>query len=250
MRRRAHGLRWAPALMLIAACSVTETGNPPFAAQMALTAETTAPERYSLGPGGTDVIVDQVWVGVGDLRFVRAAVCDAPGATEIDVPAPGNLELVSEPTLVPFDIAGDDYCRVRVPLERAQAPLPAGAPAELEDHSIVVTGSRADGTPFLIATRINREADVRSRGAPFPLSEARRSVLLAFDVATWLGGVDLASADVSADGRVIVDDANNDALLDLFEDNVGVALRLFRDGDGDGQLDPEDRAELLAEGAP
>jgi hypothetical protein len=235
------------ALAVIAtACTVTETGNPPFAGQMALTADTSDPDVVGLGGGTGAAIVEEAWVGIGDIRFVRAVVCDAPGETEVDVPGPVIAELVAEPAVVSVELAGDDYCRVRVPLDRVGA-LPSGAPPDLVDRSVVLLGRRSDGTPFRIASRIERESDVRSRGAPFELSEGLRAVVLAFDLALWLEDVDLGTATVDADGTIRVDDDTNRDLLDAFEASAERALRLFRDTDQDGVLDPEDRTELLAE---
>lgn len=242
---------WIPlAALTVASCTVTETGNPPFAAQMALTTDTSDPDTVALGSGVAPVVVQEAWVSIGDVRFVRASECDAPGETEIDIPGPIVAELAGEPSVIEFELGGADYCRVRVPLSRTRAPLPTGAPAEMLDHSLLVRGERADGTPFLLLSRIEREADVRSRGEPFDLGEARRAVVLAFDVARWLTGVDLDGAEVGADGVIRIDERTNDAQLDAFEANVDAALRLFRDTDEDGALDAEERSELLAEGAP
>lgn len=235
---------------LAASCTVTETGNPPLRAQMALTAETSDPSVVSIGGGASPsaLIVHSAWIGVGDIRFVRAEICDVPGETEIDVPGPIVADVTGAPYVVELELDADDYCRVRVPLDRVEA-VPTGAPAELLDHSIVITGERADGTPFRIASRIEREADIRARTAPFALDEAQRAVVLAFDFALWLGGIDLAAAVVSPDGTIVVDEDDNRDVLDAFEANADRALRLFRDIDEDGALDVDERAELLASGA-
>lgn len=243
-------LPWLVPPVLFASCAVTETGNPPFAAQMALTADSSDPTVATVGNGSGALVVHETWVALGDIRFVRAEVCDEPGETEVDLPGPIVAELVAEPEVLFFEPGGGDYCRVRVPLERAEAPLPPGAPAELVDHSIVIRGERADRTPFLLASRINREADVRSRTGPFELDEASRAVVLAFDVALWFEGIDLSTAEVGGEGSIVVDETSNDDVLDAFEANAEHALRLFRDADEDGALDDDERSELLAEGAP
>lgn len=236
-------------LAITAGCTITETGNPEFAGQMALLTETTSPNEFSIGPGGSIAVVEQAWVGFGDVRLVSDTGCDEIDEVEFDVPVPTPVDLAAGPAVVTFDVVMDDFCRVRVPMARAVAPLPAGAPPELDDAAIALSGTRADGMPFLIVSRSEREADVRSRTVPFAIDEGLRALLMAFDVAVWLDGVDLAGATVVG-GRVLIDDDNNSVILDVLEDNVEEALRLYRDGDEDGELDPEDRMELLANGGP
>ena len=237
--------------ILASACNVTETGNPPFAARMALTSHSSDPATTAIAPGiGSRFTVTSAWVSIGDIRFVRAAICDVPGETEIDVPGPRVHDLALAPVPIDFTIAGDDYCRVRVPLARTAAPLPAGAPPELDDASIVIVGRRVDGTVVLVRSRRTPEVDTRSRGAPFALSEAANAVLLSFDVARWLAGVDVDAATIGTDGRAVIDDSQNRAQLDAFEANVEAALALYRDLDGNGQLEPAEATTPLASGGP
>jgi hypothetical protein len=147
-----------------------------------------------------------------------------------------------------LNLSGDDYCRLRVPLDRANDPLPAGAPADLENHSIVVLGARSDGTPFHLAADVRREVDVRSRDEPFSVRSDANALLLTFDVSVWFAGVDLDAAEV-AGGEIAIDDSENGELLDAFEENVERAIALYRDANRNGDLDPdEDDAVPLAEG--
>ena len=248
---------WRPLVFVLAlvphaiGCDVTETGNPPLAAKMALTSHSSDATAIAIAPAtGPRFTVDAAWVVIGDIRFVRAAVCDLPGETEIDVPGPVVRDLAPAPFPIDFTIAGDDYCRVRVPIIRAQMSLPAGAPPELLDASVVVLGRRADGRTMLVRSRRMLEVDTRSRGAPFSLREAEPAVLLSFDVARWLAGVDIDAAAVGGDGRVVVDDSQNRAQLDAFEANVEAAVGLYRDRDLDSRLDADELFSPLASGGP
>lgn len=227
-------------LVASAGCDVTETGNPPLRAQMALTAHASEPAATAM--------VASAWASFGDLRLVQGEVCDAPGETEIDIPSPGAVDLVTVRPPMEFGAERADYCRVRVPLARARAGIPPDAPAELADHSLVIRGTTPGGTPYLIVSSIEREADVRSRGAPFPLDRARRALVLSFDETQWFAGIDPDSGMPGGDGTIRITEAENRALLDAFEANVESALELYRDTDEDGTLDPEDLAELLAQG--
>lgn len=244
---------WLAGLLALAGhgCTVTETGNPPLSAKMSLTAHSSDVAAVGIAPAtGAAFTVDSAWVAIGDVRFVRAAVCDLPGATEVDVPGPLVRDLALAPSPIDFAIAGDDYCRVRVPLERAQAPLPPEAPPELLDASVVIVGRRADGRTVLVRSRRALEIDTRSRGAPFALRDREAAVLLSFDVARWLAGVDVEGAAPGADGRVVIDDVQNRPQLEVFEANLEAALALYRDLNDDARLEPDEAMSPLASGGP
>jgi hypothetical protein len=65
-------------------------------------------------------------------------------------------------------------------------------------------------------------------------------LLLSFDVATWLDGIDLDGADRSADGSIVIDETHNTPLLTRFEANIDCSLELFIDLDDDGVVSPSD----------
>ena len=134
---------------------------------------------------------------------------------------------------------------MRVPLEPVRE-LGDGVPAELEGHSVLLLGERADGTPLQIRSRMRRELELRSKDEPFQLAGTMRAMILAFDAAVWLRGVDLEGAVPNAEGEIIVDDMHERALLDAFEANLDVSLKLFRDLDADAALDAHDLAAELA----
>jgi hypothetical protein len=234
--------------LVLAGCSVTETGNPPLDATMTVTGRSTEPLIASIRSDGGRVRVDAAWVVLGDVRFVMADVCDAPEAGHVDVPGPTFADVTAPaPFVVRFELAPDAYCRVRVPLARALDPLPSGPPAAILDRAILVEGRRDDGVPFSVASRVTPEIDVRSRTAPFRLDDGGRSLHLAFDVARWFDGVDLDAAVIGGDGRIRVEDGTNDEILDAIESNAEESIELFRDDDADGTLDDDEDVEPLAD---
>lgn len=234
---------------LLFACNVTETGNPPFAGQMALLATSSDAPRISIGGGGSEVTIEEAWVVVDDIRFQSQPLCDTGTEVRVVVSAPGPIDLALSPTVIPFMLPSDEYCRARFPLARATAPLPAGAPPTLEDRSIVVIGTRvSDGAAFEARLRETPSLDVRSRGAPFRLDAALRALVVAFDAARWFEGVSLAGATTEPGGGIVIEQGTNDAIADALEANVERSFRMFRDLDEEGDLDPEDESELVAEG--
>ena len=233
-------------LPLAAGCTATETGNPVAQQSLALSARSSQPDVALLSETDAALRVTSAWLVLGGLEFVQSADCDRGPSSRSDIDGPVAIELTSQPQ--PFELALDAtrYCRVRVRLEKGKEL--SGAPAELEDHSIVLQGLRADGVAFALRSRRNFDLDLRARGAGFDLATVGDDLILAFDLASWLDGIDLSSA-LSVAGEVIaVDDDHGRDRLQLFEDNVERALELFRDHNGDKQLDEDDLREPLAGG--
>lgn len=230
-----RALRICALAALAAACNITETGNPELAS-FGVTARTSAPEQVALAEArraAGPIVVEEAWVVLDAVKFVQGEVCDAPGETELDVGGPWVVDLVADPEAVTIELLAGDYCRVRIDLDRSDGDLPAGAPAELTDNVLVVSGTRADGAPFTIVSRDRQEADVRSRGAPFTIGQGSAALLLTFDVATWFEGVDLDAAGPGPDGHVRIADDSNEDVLDAFESRLEQALELYEDTDGD-----------------
>jgi hypothetical protein len=236
MRTRVYGLACALAAF---GCNASETGNP--------VAERTLALRGSLPSDDAGVTVDSVWIVLDDIRFEHGAECDNGEEREGDVPGPIVVDLVAEPAPFALALEDDAYCRVRVRFERADADLPSGAPAELEDAALVLLGTRSDGTPIVVRSRREPEAEVRSRSEPFQLSEATPALILAFDVGRWLEGVELDDAELDDDGVIRIDDDNNDDQLERFEANVEAAMELFHDRDDDGHVDDGDSSLATSE---
>lgn len=220
-------MRWV--LVLLLGCAPTETGNP-FTA--ALSAHTTNENAVSLAEGG-DIVIRSAWIGVGDIELELAADCD-DAEMETVLPGPFIADLVGEPFRRTLDVPASPYCRVVVPLEPQPDP-------ELGGSSIVIEGMTADGDPFVLRSGVDAELEVESRAAPFMLDDVVDELVLSFDLARWFAGVDVSAAVVGGDGTIRIDDANNEALLDVFEENVEDALELYDDADGDGRRDDDER---------
>jgi hypothetical protein len=226
-------------VLAVAGCSASETGNPLSGRTLTLRARSSDPV-VGIGAGADAALrVEAAWVVLDDIRFESAAQCDSGETREADIEGPIIVDLVQRPEPLALALQDTAYCRVRVPLDRAER-VPSGAPQELQDASIVVMGRRADGARFSIRTRREREAELRSDAAPFEIDDATAALILAFDVGQWLAGVDVEGAEPDEAGVVRIDDDNEDDRLERFEENVEAALELFHDRDEDGALDDDD----------
>ncbi len=208
----------------------TDVGNP----------VTVDLEFASYGRETAGAVVERAAVTVERIRLRPAANCD--GGAEIELEGPFTLDL-TRPTpladLTGLELAGQAWCRFEMTWH----------PDETSDLAILVAGSAAGGDPFEIRSRRNDELRVDALDdAGFTIDAA--ALFVAFDMAAWLDGIDLASADRDAGGAIVVSDDSNRDLLDRFEANVESAVALFADGDGDGALDDDehDDTDALAAG--
>lgn len=205
--------------VLVCGCFGTETGNP-----LSEEVVTTDPNVAALSASDDAPVVDGVWVSFESIGSLQGATCDHLGRS-----VPGDAgDLLAGLSLRLPNASAEPSCGVHLGL--APAPALAGAPASFAGALGLVTGVRADGVRFEVRAAGDHGTDARSAGA-FDLG-ARH--VLSFDIARALAGVDLSGAP-EADGVVRVSGPVVDAaFLQSFA--------LFRDLDGDGAIDDEERA--------
>ncbi len=221
------------------ACEGTEVGNP---FHLGLAA-------YNVMPAA-GITVDQAWLVVDRVRFRPTADCEG----DADIERTDQLAIDIRTGVIPpalRELAGtsSSYCRIELRWKGLDGAVPAGAPAELAGASVVVVGTRGDGKRFVIRSTRSDELKLRARGAGIGVGGIT-ALFAGFDLTAWLSGIDLATATVGADDVVRLDDTNNLALRDLFDDNVAAAAKLFADRDGDERLDDDERDDddALADG--
>jgi hypothetical protein len=244
----------------LAGCTGTEVGNPVEELRVSLLARSSSPEvvlgsTSDAGPGATTdrLAIDELWISLGDARFVVDSDCNGNSGTRVLLGDPLIADLADGPKALAERLPEGRYCSARVSLERAVgaqdagAVADAGAPDALAGHSVLLRGHRADGVPFSIRSRDKPDFVLRSRGAVIDLEGAQTSLLLAFDVAAWLDRVDLAGAVPNADDAIVIEPGQEDARLRTFETNLRTSLRLFADGDADGMLSADEAGDPLAQ---
>jgi hypothetical protein len=243
---------YAAALFALCACSAggSETGNPVQPMPIGLDARSSDPGAVAVATssGAAGTVIDQAWVAFGELTFLRGAECDALGDYDYEGATAHVADLASPDARITVDVAPDGYCGLVVPLQMQTPSLPERAPPELADHSIVLLGERADGTAFVLTHPEQDELELAAQDAAFVVAPDGADLLLSFDVAIWMDGVDLEAAEVDGDGVIRIDAGSNRALLDAFEVNLECSLELYGDGDADGAVSPGD--PLLARCAP
>jgi hypothetical protein len=230
-------------LVVAGAAAPHDTAKP--SVSLGVAARTSEPARVAVGTVVGELQVDEVWLSFKDLRFEEQASCEKAGTAQVAGPViaelvAGKVIGVAERIAVP---AGR-YCAVELTLRRSRGRAD-DVPLELRGASILVRARRADGTKVVVRSRLDRTLRlVAAEAEGFEVPAERVRLVLAADVARWLGGLDLGTADVATDGErpvIRIDARHNRELLKAFEEQLGAGLGLYRAGDDD--------EELLAAGA-
>lgn len=225
-------------LLLLAGCGITETGNPELDAELTLRAVSSAPTQVDVRPVEVGVTgVESAWLSVERLEFTYGERCDEGREREYELDEPFVTDAASVvPDTQSLLLFSSEYCRVRLRLRPAAS---SAGPADLSGHSLLLTGTLADGTPYLVRSTEDFRLEVRS-AIPVPLDEISRSMLISLDVAVWLDGIDLSTATREDDASIRIEPGSNAALLAQIEARIEAAMELFDDDDGDGELDEDD----------
>ena len=185
--------------------------------------------------------IDAIWVAVDRLRFVPATNCDE-AETEIDIEGPLVADLVGSGVLggpPMFAVVGESFCELRLGFRELEAEVaPPGSPPDLVGSSIRVVGERADGAAFEVSSKLNERIELEaSDDGAFSLTVGDNPLFIAFEVGSWMNALAL---DGLGPGPLVIDESQNSDRLDAFENAVTESIRLLRDGDEDGELDPDE----------
>jgi hypothetical protein len=188
------------------------------------------------------VEIDEVWIAVRDFKL-RDGNCNGREAVEpLDFVGPVVAEIVDVGVVGPapeFGVATGEYCRLRVrlhPLEAAE--LPEGAPAALAGNAVLVSGRRADGVPFTIATQKKFDFRLDATGSSFSV-EGDEPFIIGFELATIIAAMELDTYD---DAYIVIDDESDPQGVQRFNRALRQSAQLFRDDDDDGALSPSESA--------
>lgn len=232
----------------LTACAGTETGNPSFMGSLGYTAYTSDVSVAALNKSNESApSVEQAWMVLGDVRFVEGDECMSAKNGELAAKGIGiGDHATGHPVHTDLELPEGRYCGVSFPLIVAGKDV-GTAPMQLAKHSVVIVGKRDDGAAFELRSTFAKDLFLEAPAGGFEMNEADGSVLIGFDVAVWLSGVELDRASTGADGNVLIDATHNPDLLADFDRNVQRGVALYRDEKASGKVDPS--AKPLAEGA-
>lgn len=239
----------AIAVLLPTSCAGTDVGNGFVDVDFALydSAESAA-AALNAAPAG--LAVTNAWVAVERVRLRSAASCE--GDSELELVGPFAIDMLAAgapAALSDLEVSYVDYCRFELRWDELDDGSAPGAPDELVGASVLIEGTRGDGTPFVLRSERGDQLRLDARDGSFSIDEMTSALFVAFDAQTLFDEVDLDAAVVGGDGVIRIEDGANDDLLETFDDNLATAAKLFDDNDGDKELDPDERDEtdVLAE---
>lgn len=232
--------RWFSVLVscagLLGCAGGSETGNPAMPAEIGLGVRSSDPTAVAISSAAESTVIDEAWVSFGEIAFLAPSECallDSYPHREATLIA---ADLALPALSIEVEVKPREYCGMVVTLENNTTDLSGEAPAELADHSIVLRGHRDDGVAFTLAFPEQDELELLATQTAFEVRQGR-GLLLAFDVATWMRGVDLHAAELEPDSSIRIDEQTNRALLFVFEANLDCSLELFEDHNGSGALE-------------
>ena len=215
----------------------TDVGNP-------ITAEVEFAGYKSQSPSGSaltldnGLVVKKAYIKVRSFRLDESANCDDTASDFDGVILVDLLSQVSSNSAL-WDGESGTFCRLRVQFTTDSV---ANEPAELESHSLYVSGTLPNGQPF--EAQIAAE-DTLSLEGDFTLPPGSHLLQVGFFMSEWFVSANSESGHVF-DSDPVVD--NNHPDYEDVRSNILKSARLFHDSDENGKLDTDEIARSLAVG--
>jgi hypothetical protein len=205
-----------------AACVGTETGNP--YTEMGAFGST---EPMGIAP---EPLVGFAGLGLDRVTFLGGEGCDEElvafeGATAVELLGAG------EP--IALELQAGEWCEVVVGLR------PVAFDGVEGEHALRVTGELLDGATLVASLGVPVEARLTAPGGAFELDEGD-GVHFVLDLGRLFATASLGTAPRDGMNQVIVDEGADPERAVALGESLAPALRVLRDVDGDGVLDPEE----------
>ena len=236
--------------VLLCACTGTDVGNGVVDVDFAIyDSESTSQGLFSqAAPAG--IRVTNAWVTVQQIRLRDASDCSGDEEFRLDGPfAVDMLDSGTPEALQDINVTLSDYCRFEFRWDFLDEKLSTNHPDELLGTSVLIQGFRSDKTPFIVRSQRADELRLDARETSFSIDETTSALFVSFDIQALFDNVNLDVAQIGTSGVIRIEEGDNENLLDIFDDNLVNAAKLFDDNDGDKELDPEERdnTDVLAE---
>jgi hypothetical protein len=231
-------------LSFMCGCESTGVGNPGMTV--------TARSSLSPEPGATDANdpvqaeLRSASLVLGEVQWIPCNSADAPVKTQ----GPFVVDLVSGHTT-------PDFGRVAIPAGGFcgfDAPLTTDASdAVMQGKSVLLAGTRADGTPFILYAAMTAKIKMR----PYPSDTVwdpsnADSVIWALRPSRWVTQSEIDAESTDALGtrhRIIAIDLNRHRLLyDAIRSRLGSRSTLNTDLNGNHRLDAQDESSFIGVG--
>lgn len=249
-----------------------------------MTASASAPSALIVTDGGgTTVDVTGAWINAAEVEIelpegLGCAVVDfelpsfaacaeetemEEGVEEVEaeirLTGPFIFDLLagtSTPEIGAFSVPSGLIHEIEVEVDdvEEETALPAGVPAELSGNTLIAVGTltlSGTPTPFSLRLKFSEEMEFEDlSGLELSETAALNQILVNFNIASWLSGVDLAACiaegDVTTvDGTIVIDENSNSGdcsdIENTIKDNIEASGLLDEEDDSDDE--DEDDAE-------
>lgn len=248
VRTRFTQLLFAAAAAVAAfGCNSTGVGNPgaelTVTVQNDLQPEPQAADTAQLAPAQ----VRHVVLAFSELRFIP---CDS-SVGNVVAPGPFVVDLVTNevnPEFPSVPLPPGGFCGLDAPLTTL------GGDASMFGNSILFSGVRTDGTPFILYAAMPGTLRMRPVAGVAAWDENNASsVIWAIRPLRWLAPQELDAESPQPFGnmQIIVIDMNRHPLLyNVIRSRIGARTTLHTDLNGDHKLDDNERKALIGQGLP
>lgn len=193
----------------------------------------------------------EAWMVFDQIRILEAGRC----APELGVALSQRVvvELIEGrelPTRPGFNHALASVCDVSFRISHLSAgELPAGAPAELAERSLLIKGLRGDGTPFSIQAQLDEELRFDSSALPFDLGSGTQRFVVGFPLEAIVSTVSLDTIPAGAE-EIQINETSHRNVFDRVLAQLLSQPILTRDLNEDGAVDPDELDAVLATAGP
>ncbi|MEC9397119.1 MAG: hypothetical protein VX475_05865 [Myxococcota bacterium] len=235
------------ASLAVAACVITDVGNPPQNEEFEATVQIELLQEES-----APVLTQKIWLSAERFRLIDAQTCsnDAPADR-----AEGFIfEVIPQDLCEPvtFTKKRGEFCTLGLLLDPApDVTLPANAPQDLAAASMVIEATRAsDDAPVMVVLDVADKLRLDATDGSFGVGEdqERANFVISLDTSEWWDSDAIAAAQPGEDGIIRVDAQNNTEIRDALLGKLGAQITLHLDANGDEKLDDNERSNILATG--
>lgn len=226
---------------LMAACVVTDVGNPPDArAQVSVS--------FLIQDQEAPFIVEQAWLVASSVRLIEAPGCDVAAApVRLNGPVVLSQRGAAVSTPMSFEaLVEPGYCKLGFVLSTAPVEPATDEPGV---SLFVEAKRRSDDQRVLIKAPLTQRMGLSApTGSPLQVDSSGTSFVVVLDASTWFDSDALDQLSPQANGDVVIGPEQAASLYAPFVDALGQGVRLVRDADGDGQLSEAELDVSVAEG--
>lgn len=238
----------------------SEAGNPaPVTVDVVGYSSSESKQVKLLTLPANNITVDLAQINIQRFRFRPFSFCQGESESNGEIRFEGNfvvdlLDMEFSPELAGVTIPRDTYCKIEIRLAPLDESVDPGNP--ISGKSVLITGSRSDGIPFMVQLEEDEEFELENEITGFVIdpSLSLNSFFIAFDLDLWFAGVNLSdpSIEISQDPQghqvIFIDEVHNTDIRNIIIENLETSGDLFEDKNDNGELDVEEQEDSLAEG--